>query len=101
MREAVLGANTLDVFLNADDYWRNIPEPVRTFTIGGYQVMKKFLSYREQPLLGRALRPTEIRYVRDMARRLAGLRLMAPELDANYRACAAAHRPLDGVAAVH
>jgi hypothetical protein len=49
---------------------------------------------REQPLLGRALSPTEIRYVRDMARRLAALRLMAPDLDANYRVCAAAHRPL-------
>lgn len=37
----------------------------------------------------------EVRYVRDVARRLAALRLMAVELDANYRACAAAHRPLD------
>lgn len=64
------------------------------FTIGGYQVIKKWLSYREQPLLGRALTPGEVRYVRDMARRLAALRLMAPQLDANYRACAAAHRPL-------
>ncbi len=36
----------------------------------------------------------ELRHVRDPARRLAALRLMAPELDANYRACAAAHRPL-------
>jgi hypothetical protein len=33
--------------------------------------------------------------------RLAALRLMAPELDANYRACAAARRPLDGVADAH
>lgn len=92
---SLLGANTLDVFLNADAYWRNIPQIVWNFTIGGYQVIKKWLSYREQPLLGRAVSPAEIRYVRDMARRLAGLLLMAPELDANYRACAAAHRPLD------
>jgi len=33
-----------------------------------------------------------------IARRLAALRLMAPELDANYRACAAAHRPLPALA---
>ena len=92
---ALLGPATLDVYLNADGYWRNIPEAVWNFTIGGYQVMKKWLSYREQPLLGRALAPGEVRYVRDMARRLAALRLMAPALDANYRACAAAHRPLD------
>jgi hypothetical protein len=95
---ALLGATTLDIFLNADAYWRNIPESVWNFTIGGYQVLKKWLSYREQPLLGRALTPGEVRYMRDVARRLAALRLMAPELDANYRACAAAHWPLDGSA---
>ncbi len=98
---ALLGAQTLDVFLNADAFWRNIPETVWSFTIGGYQVLKKWLSYREQPLLGRALTPGEVRYVRDVARRLAALRLMAPELDANYRACAAAHRPLDVAAQGH
>jgi hypothetical protein len=92
---ALLGARTNDVFLNDDAYWRNIPETVWNFTIGGYQVLKKFLSYREQPLLGRALTTVEVRYVRDVARRLAALRLMAPELDANYRACAAAHRPFE------
>jgi hypothetical protein len=92
---AFLGTQTHDIFLNADSYWRNIPDKVWRFTIGGYQVLKKFLSYRERPLLGRAMTATEVRYVRDVARRLAALRLMAPELDANYRACAAAHRPLD------
>ena len=82
------------MFLNADAHWRNIPQSVWDFTIGGYQALKKFLSYRERPLLGRLLTPGEVRYVRDVARRLAALRLMAPELDANYRACAEAHRPL-------
>ena len=77
-----------------DAYWRNIPDAVWDFTIGGYQVLKKWLSYREKPLLGRVLTATEIRYVRDVARRLAALRLMGPALDANYRACAAAHMPL-------
>ena len=56
---ALLGARTTDVFLNDDAYWRNIPETVWNFTIGGYQVLKKWLSYREQPLLGRALTPAE------------------------------------------
>ncbi len=87
-------ATTNDIALNANAYWRNIPDEVWSFTIGGYQVLKKWLSYRERSLLGRALSPAEIRYVRDVARRLAALRLMAPDLDANYRACAAAHRPL-------
>ena len=90
----LLGARTTDVFLNEDAYWRNIPDTVWSFTIGGYQVLKKWLSYREKKLLGRVLTPGEVRYVRDVARRLAALRLMAPELDANYHACAAAHMPL-------
>ncbi|MBV8577609.1 MAG: hypothetical protein JOZ58_21540, partial [Acetobacteraceae bacterium] len=94
----LLGARTTDVFLNADAFWRNIPEAVWEFTIGGYQVLKKWLSYREQPLLGRALTPGEVRYVRDVARRLAALRTLGPELDANYRACAAVHRPLSAPA---
>jgi hypothetical protein len=91
---ATLGPDTRDVYLNAEAFWRNIPAAVWDFTIGGYQVLKKYLSYRERPLLGRALTPAEIRHVRDTARRLAGIRLMGPALDANYRACAAAHRPV-------
>lgn len=91
---ALLGARTLDVFLNDAAYWRNIPEHVWSFAIGGYQVLKKWLSYREKPLLGRALTPAEVRYVRDTARRLAALRLLGPDLDTNYHACAEAHRPL-------
>ncbi len=90
----LLGARTHDVFLNADAYWRNIPESVWDFTIGGYQVLKKWLSYREQPLLGRALTTAEVRYFRDVARRLAALRPMGSELDANDRACAAANHPI-------
>lgn len=90
----MLGPTTNDIYLNADTYWANVPDAVWDFTIGGYQVLKKWLSYREQPLLGRPLATDELRHVRDTARRLAALRLMAPELDANYRACAAAHRPL-------
>ena len=86
----LLGTATHDVFLNETACWRNVPEKVWDYTIGGYQVLKKFLSYRERPLLGRALTLVEVRYVRDVARRLAALRLMAPELDSNYRACAAA-----------
>ena len=54
------------------------------YTIGGYQVMKKWLSYRERPLLGRDLKPEEARYVTEMARRIAAILLLEPALDANY-----------------
>jgi len=41
--------------------------------IGGYQVMKKWLSYREKVLLGRGLKVEEVREVMRMARRLAAV----------------------------
>jgi len=81
----LLGAGTFDIFLNDRAYWRNIPANVWNFHIGGYQVIKKWLSYREQDLLGRALTPDEVREVTNMARRIAALVLLQPELDANYQ----------------
>jgi hypothetical protein len=48
--------------------------------------MKKWLSYREEKLLGRALKREEVRYVQEMARRIAAILLLEPALDANYQA---------------
>ncbi len=48
-----LGEKTCDVYLNGRAYWRNIPEHVWRYYIGGYQVIKKWLSYREHGVLGR------------------------------------------------
>jgi len=58
---------------------------VWTYTIGSYQVIKKWLSYREKPLLGRGLTPDEVRYVTEMARRLSALIALQTSLDVNYR----------------
>jgi hypothetical protein len=80
------GKKTLDVFLNDTAYWANLPEPVWEYHIGGYQVIKKWLSYREKGLLGRGLKLEEAEYVTEMARRIAALILLQPELDANYQA---------------
>jgi hypothetical protein len=78
------------VYLNERVYWRNVPPRVWNYTIGGYQVLKKWLSYRERPLLGRGLRVDEAREVSQIARRIAAILLLEPELDANYRAVAGA-----------
>jgi hypothetical protein len=83
---ALLGATTFDVFLNEKAYWKNIPAAVWEYTLGGYQVIKKWLSYREKPLLGRSITKDEARHVTDMARRIAALLLMGPALDGNYEA---------------
>ena len=56
------------------------------YTIGGYQVIKKWLSYREAKILGHAMTKEEVREVRDMARRIAAILLLEPALDANYQA---------------
>ena len=51
-------------------YWRNIPTAVWNYKLGGYQVLKKWLSYRERKVLGRALRPEEVQHFTDTARRI-------------------------------
>lgn len=83
---ACLGATTFDVYLNDVAFWRCVPERVWGYTLGGYQAMKKWLSYCERSLLGRALTPAELTEVMQMVRRIAALLLLQPALDANYQA---------------
>jgi len=66
--------------------WRNIPTKVWGYYIGGYQVIKKWLSYREQPLLGWSLTIEEAREVTGMAWRIAAIVLMESTLNSNYQA---------------
>jgi hypothetical protein len=88
------GEQTYDVWINAQTYWRNVPSSVWEIHIGGYQVLKKWLSYREGAALGRAITLDEVRHITETARRLAALLLLGSALDANFRACAACHSPL-------
>ena len=85
-----LGAETHDIFLNEAACWANVPARVWDYTIGGYQVIKKWLSYREQEILGRSLAPEEAREVTQTARRIAAILLLETELDANYQRVKAA-----------
>jgi len=87
------GDGACDIFLNDIAGWRNVPDTVWDYTIGGYQVIKKWLSYREKPLLGRGLTPDEVRYVTEIARRLATLIALQASLDANYKEVARATYP--------
>jgi hypothetical protein len=83
---AHLGERTCDVYLNDVAYWKSIPARVWDYTIGGYQVIKKWLSYREHKLLGRPLTTDEAREVMNISRRIATILLLEPSLDANYQA---------------
>jgi len=73
-----------DVYLNDVAYWHNIPAEVWEYTLGGYPVLKKWLSYREKRVLGRDLKPEEARAFTAIARRIAAIIALHPKLDANY-----------------
>ncbi len=68
-----LGETTFDIYLNARAYWRNVPAAVWRYKLGGYQVLRKWLSYRESDVLGRALSPKEVLYFAEMTRRVGGM----------------------------
>lgn len=82
---SVLGETTYDVHLNDAAYWKNVPARVWEYTSGGYRVVKKWLSYREERVLGRGLEVEEAREVGRIVRRIAAILLMGPGLDENYR----------------
>ena len=68
-----LGDTTFDVYLNNRAYWRNVPAVVWNYQLGGYQVLKKWLSYRESKVLGRSLMPEEVQHFTDTARRIVSI----------------------------
>ena len=72
-----LGETTFDVYLNDRAYWRNVPAAVWTYKLGGYQVLKKWLSYRERAVLDRPLKPEEVQHFTDTARRIGTILLAA------------------------
>ncbi len=74
-----LGETTFDVRLNERSCWRNIPAAVWTYKLGGYQVLKKWLSYRERNVLGRPLLPEEVQHFTDTARRIAAILLVTTD----------------------
>ena len=69
----MLGRTTFDIYLNRNAFWRNVPAAVWTYKLGGYQVLKKWLSYRERGVLERALTPQEVQRFTDTARRIAAI----------------------------
>ena len=72
----VLGEKAFDVYLNERAFWRCIPAAVWNYKLGGYQVLKKWLSYRERDILKRPLNPEEVQHFTDTARRIAGVLML-------------------------
>ena len=63
----------MDVYLNEGAYWADVPSAVWEYRLGGYQVLKKWLSYREWKVLGRALEVSEVAWFSEAARRVAAI----------------------------
>ena len=82
---SVLGETTVDVHLNGDALWRNVPAAVWDYKLGGYQVLKKWLSYRERSVLGRALEANEVQHFTETVRRVGALLLLLYRRDVNAR----------------
>ena len=68
-----LGDTTFDVYLNDRACWRNVPAAVWHYKLGGYQVLKKWLSYREHKVLDRPLHPEEVHHFTNTARRITAI----------------------------
>ena len=75
----IVGQTTFDIYLNENAFWCSVPAAVWTYKLGGYLVLKKWLSYRERSILGRALTPREIQQFTDVARRIAAILLISIE----------------------
>ena len=67
---------TFDIFLNGEAFWRNVPAAIWSFRLGGYQVLKKWLSYRERDIPGRPLRPEEIPHFSETVRWIGAILLL-------------------------
>ena len=74
-----LGPSTFDIHLNDTAYWRNVPSAVWNYKLGGYQVLKKWLSYREHGVLGRPLMSDEVAHFMNTARRIAAILILTTD----------------------
>ena len=79
---SVLGQTTFDIYLNGNAYWCNVPAAIWRYKLGGYQVLKKWLSYRERDILERALRPEEVQYFTDVGRKIGQMLQLVTARDA-------------------
>ena len=70
---SALGNTTFDIYLNSRAYWRNVPALVWSYKLGGYQILKKWLSYREREILGRPMQPADVQHFSESARRITQL----------------------------
>ena len=87
----LIGTRAVDVHINEQASWQGVPSKVWSYSLGGYQVLKKWLSYRDLEVLGRGLTGDEALHFAKMARRICEILCLGPLLDSAYaqtRKCA-------------
>jgi hypothetical protein len=89
--ETASGVVVLDIYINENVCFGGIPREVWQYSVAGYQVLKKWLSYRESVVLKRPLDVDEAREFSQIAQRIAAILVMGERLDANYRAVKGSH----------
>lgn len=80
----LIGSRAIDVHINDHALWEGVPEQVWEYTLGGYQVLKKWLSYREYEILERPLSGAEALDFAKTSRRITEILCMGPALDAAH-----------------
>lgn len=82
----LIGNQACDVHLNSNTLWSGVPSKVWAYSLGSYPVLKKWLSYREGAVLGRALHSSEVLYFAEVVRRITEILMRGPKLDAAHSA---------------
>ena len=84
------GEGSGDLWLNGRVYLGHVPERAWTYELGGYQVVKKWLGYREaRRRSGAPLSFAEKDHLRSMIQRISAILLLEPQLDTLYERAAA------------
>ena len=65
-----LGETAYDIYLNDHTFWRTFTAAIWRYILGDYQVLKKWLSYRERTVLDRMLIPEDVQYFTSIVRRI-------------------------------
>jgi len=69
--------------------WRNVPLEVWEFSVGGFQVLPKWLGYRHHQRDGYTLSDLDFEAVTHICRRIAAVLLLEPECERLYQAALA------------
>ena len=73
--------------MNGDAFWQGVPAAVWNYELGGYIVLRKWLSYRDDGVLNRPLTGTEVLHFSGVVRRLTELMMLGPALDLIHDEC--------------